>query len=492
MVETQQTPPTGSVNTVYANQKNPQEQSILLENKKYHFKLTTLSFGIILAFCSVFVFYIFTYNSSSSSLEKRTTSNDNIILDIESQNNAISSNPETITSNNRNTKLGQELLKDNFLPNSQNVVTDNSNYEIISKQGQLYYKNEDEIWLLDQYLNSKKISNTNKGLFSFAQTPDAQTVVFISGEKKLGANNTSYIVPNTVALYSLKSDKTIKIFELQPESFTNSEYTLSIKDVGISNDGKKVAITTSDSLYIYDADTANLSQIFSFPIPSDNLEKRGIVYSYSHPIFSPDKSKILLYKNYYETSSPVIAFLETKVIHEIPKLDWVSIVGWLDDESVILNQYRLGSLDEGNTIQKVTIMDDQVETILTIPINVYDAVLHQDKMYVVGMFHKANSTIYPDTGTTYYENYSTLHEIDLTSKSAKELNTIKQEVIIPNAVSKIYERILLSFDKQTLFVSGKSGINNNPPYSPKYTQTIFSFNLETKNIPKEIVNDASF
>ncbi len=277
---------------------------------------------------------------------------------------------------------------------------------------ELVYLKDGEIWIMDRQGRHKKITDTNEGIYTFREAPDMSLIVFVSGKKVVTPNNFIYVIPDSVFIYSPENEEMKKIYELKIKEFPQSEYAIQITDVGISNDAKKIAITTSDSLFVYDVDKGELEEIFSLPV-SDPYSK-SIVLLYSNPLFSPDNTKIVFSKNFYERVSKSFVDLTTRNIHDLP-IRWEMglskhLLGYLDNQTLIISHSNLA--DYENIIEKLNLNspENTLEITrvkgLTLSVDTY-----QNKVYL--------GTLYYTSPGTNNEEIFYIYEIDIQTAKKK-------------------------------------------------------------------------
>lgn len=352
-----------------------------------------------------------------------------------------------------------------------------------------------ELWLHNSDGQSEQLSGSDRGVRVYDQKFNTEMIAFTEGEKGSVYGNYYYnVTADSVYIYTSDDDQLQKIYEYKPITYPNSEYQLILRDVAISNDGSKVAITTSDSLLIYDVSKGTLETIFSYPV--DN-PLRPDVFAYSDPMFSPDNNHIVFSKGYYEGYSYGLVNISSKVVTDLPFSGYIggpTILGWFDNSTLLLQTYdETGEYEFTPSLKSVKLSDlDNLTTIHELKGEIQSSIIHSDKIYLVLTYDIPNYDVYPDTGIAYQENYSGIYEYDLLSKSERELSTVKQEVIIEDAISISYGKILLSSDGNTLYVSRYVGINNRGTYTPDYIPEIDLFDIESGNEPREYINFASF
>lgn len=356
----------------------------------------------------------------------------------------------------------------------------------------LIYQKDEQLWLLTTAGESKQIT-TNQNIFRFQQSNDGSVVAFITGEKTTNPNNYTYIIPSSVYVYLTDSGLGKKVYELTPKDFGQSDYAISIKDVEVSEDGSKVAITTSDSLFVYDVASQKLETVFSFPITTP---EQSMVYAYSDPQFSPDNTKILFRKGYYEGSSSAFVDLTNNEVKDLPYQAYTSgqtTLGWLDNSTLIINKIQDGDTESASsTIQTVKLAEpDNQILVASLEGLIYSSYIFSDKVYAISLHQKMNYNVYPNANPPYSENYFSVYEFNLQTKSSKLLHSVKQETIINDAISKSYNKLKVSTDGKKLFISGQTGINNKP--NPiNYTPVIMVLDLKKMGEPVELVQNASF
>lgn len=350
--------------------------------------------------------------------------------------------------------------------------------EITNNKIELVYLKDEGLWVLDSSGNSKQITSSGQFVYRYNSSADNSLIAYVLGEKVTNENNSASIIPNSVYIYLSGKDETKKIYALVPKRIPDSLYSLIIKDVGVSKDGTKVAITTSDSLLLYDVFSDNLQEIFSYAV---KFSTETVVFrSYNHPIFSPDNSKIVFMKGYYEEGTYGFVDLSTKNVQDLPYAGYVSgkrVIGWFDNSSLIVDEYE--NDPPSNMTSKITVAELSNSSKLT---------FLTDLEGFASTVILANNKIY---ATKELEN---IIGFDLKTKSKKNLYTKKEEAYKKDAMLKSYfiQNLKTSPDGKKLYISSQVVLSDNPSKMPKYSLLIRVLDLEKSGEPQDLIQNASF
>jgi hypothetical protein len=217
---------------------------------------------------------------------------------------------------------------------------------VFAKEGEIWYKNN------EGESNPQQLTHTDSSIYTFRYSPANNLVAYVTGIKSTNENGYTSISPNKVILTTLDADQSEKvIYELEPFSpVPNSDYILQIRDLEFSDDGKLLAITTSDSLYIYNIKTNNTTNIFTI---KPDLTGRGGgpngVFAYYAPVISPDNSHVLVSLGLYEGGKQAVVNLNSKEITQLPYTTYISgerVIGWKNPNTLIVINYN--NISEGN------------------------------------------------------------------------------------------------------------------------------------------------
>lgn len=166
---------------------------------------------------------------------------------------------------------------------------------------------------------NQPISYGSGKVSAFSYNPASMQLVTLEGEPEINSANYPIITPNTVVLYDLKNNSRNVLFEIPIRRKTQSDYVVMLRAVGFSPDGLTLAITSSDSVWIYDIKTKTSTLVYSTPLTDEQLSTGVInVWGYGGPRFSPDKTKLLLSILQYEGAQSAILDLGTKKLAELP------------------------------------------------------------------------------------------------------------------------------------------------------------------------------
>lgn len=258
----------------------------------------------------------------------------------------------------------------------------------------------------DVYLDGSKITDTNGTIYKYEYSEDNQMIIYITGKKANSGNHVYIDQPREVFIQKIGQDPQ-KIFELTPVYEPNSDYALKINDIGFSEDGKDLALTTTQNLYIYD--------MTGTPKNSIDLPKKdqGLVYFYGRPAFSANNSKVLLRKGYYEGSGNSVVELSTKKVTDLGYSAYVAgsyAIGWLPNDKMLVYDYSDASSNESPESPKTSLIivsSDNVKE-KTYPLN-----------KILGASVSVGGKLYAVTTDGYDSKTSELIEFDTSDGSRK-------------------------------------------------------------------------
>lgn len=178
----------------------------------------------------------------------------------------------------------------------------------------LVFYNNGELWEREEGV-LEQLTNTGSAVSNYSVNADTTQIAYIVGDVEKNQNGYDMITPKAVFLKNMKNGQVEKIHSLEPKFIDgNTEYRRTLIAVDFSPSGKKLAITASNALWIYDIQTKQLNEIFF----NEENPSRGMVYSYANPIFSKDESEMVLGVGHYEGSSQMYVNLNTKETKELP------------------------------------------------------------------------------------------------------------------------------------------------------------------------------
>ncbi len=248
----------------------------------------------------------------------------------------------------QNNRLHQQLnqLVSTQQPSGQNDQISPTPTHIASRP--LIFKSYNELWQLSPDNKKTQLTQSNGGVVTYAQSPSTPHVAYIHGQKKSNTSGYTWIEPYQVFIINTETNKTTSIYSMAPSRPVGAslEFQDQLQDLSFSADGELLAITTSQSLFIYNTTNSTLTQIFS--LPYEGRDTVSGIFSYSHPRFSPDKTKLLLKIGYFEGGSSMVVDLATKQTHLTNYLvgydggktpiDWVNNQQFLIQDSSQVNQ----------------------------------------------------------------------------------------------------------------------------------------------------------
>jgi hypothetical protein len=272
----------------------------------------------------------------------------------------------------------------------------------------LVYLKDGGLWLSDSSGNSKRITNTEQSVYLYEASTNNSIIVYANKEKP---TNNEYTLPNSVYIYFLQTEETKIIYELKPQVVPDTEYYISIRDIGISADGTKVAITTNDSLFLYDVLSGSLKEIFSYPVKFPTTEVP--ILAFTSPTFSPDNSKLFFHKGYIEGGSYGWVDLTTKKVTNLPYSGYISgkrIIAWFDNSSLIIDEYEM---DPPSSLSSKILVE---------------RLLDQTQLnFLVNFNGSTSSIIYVNNKLYAIKENNTIVEFDLNTKKLRDTYINKED-----------------------------------------------------------------
>lgn len=215
---------------------------------------------------------------------------------VYNENSSIKNNKDSELVITSETKKAKKCEKSNYI--------NQSNYTISDKQ-----------LFIDQLEGFKKIEIANRSviiptglmeptnLHGISFSPVLSKIVYI----KRSAENTKV---DQVIIEDLESGSKEIIYELEIGE-PQGEYFKKLTGVSFSKDSKMIAITTGESMHIYELDTKEIKQIFQDENDYDG--KYFGVFSYTIRIPWPIGNKVILNEGYYEGRGASIVNIQTGV-----------------------------------------------------------------------------------------------------------------------------------------------------------------------------------
>lgn len=375
----------------------------------------------------------------------------------------------------------------------------------------------DGLWVLDSMGNSKQITDSGQSVCSYSVSANNSLIAYVTGEEIMDENYDSHFLPGSVYVYSYDKDETQKIYDLKPEfnysipkSYSGfyKRYAFGIEDVGVSQDGTKVAIITTNSLLLYDVPSSNLKEVYRFPLPFSKDFRGWEILSYYAPVFSPDNSKILFSKGLWEGWSYGFVDLSSNSARDLPysgATDFASgekVLGWFDNSRLLINEYTRGNELHGQSIHSS--YDSRIFTAeLTNPKNrfiladfrgeVISAACLNNKIYAIEcLYKKVNAGMYYGSASHYFEPHYSIYELDLNTMVKKKLNTIESGVIVEDVVSMSYRELRVIPGGRKLYVGGSVRMINPPIDADRDTQIVMVMDFQEGLEPRELIQNARF
>ena len=196
----------------------------------------------------------------------------------------------------------------------------------------LIYEKDAKLYKLDKDHNSTEIAKYEGGVYhSFSYDTGMQYVAFLAGEVE-ELNGFINIWPTKVYLHNLKTDTTLKIYELD---LPRSECGDGVKGVKVSADGKFTAITTRNRLVLFNNIEGAMVKAYDLPVGTQFL------CAYFGKAFSPDNEKMLLQIGFYEGGGNSILDFSTGKITETNFSNYVfgkTAHGWVDNDTIVYSE----------------------------------------------------------------------------------------------------------------------------------------------------------
>lgn len=168
----------------------------------------------------------------------------------------------------------------------------------------------------------KTVLNLNVNKFAFISTD----------EEKRHSNGDSYT--RSVYIYDIGSKEEKKIYQFKSFQYDNQEYVHELEDLGFSEDGDFLAITTSESLILHDLKTGNQTKVFQNTRRLSNKSIGGI-WGYERPRFSPDNSRIIVSSQYYEGNGTYLINVKSKTFKKLPYDFYDDVIDWYGDKMIV-------------------------------------------------------------------------------------------------------------------------------------------------------------
>jgi hypothetical protein len=333
------------------------------------------------------------------------------------------------------------------------------------------FKLEDFPYLRDNeiYIGNKQITNTNGTVYKFVYSEDTNTLAYIKGiSKRSSPDAEPYLDPESV--YVQKVDGSPKLIQtLTPSPEPNSDYRYRITDIAFTPDGRQLMVTTNQELSLWDFDPEpELISEFSLP-KQEGPGGRGQIFYYGDPRLSPDGSKVLLTKGYYEGASNSIVDLSTKKVTGLDNSSYVLgeyYVDWLPGNKLLSFEY--GDMTTGTPSSSFNIYSssNNKEKSYKFNKNVNDSILIGNNLYSV----VTNSTDY-SSGEKYLVAFNT------------DNGAIKTVATLPNLPDYYVSDMRYSSALNSIFINISSGIPN------QVMNKIYVVNLNNSNPQLELFKD---
>lgn len=208
-------------------------------------------------------------------------------------------------------------------------------FEVVGEKAITEFENNEIKLLLGGTDFVEELIDETRRIYTYDYSPQKRAIAYIASSEDRGSENLDNVVE--LYIYFLESGYKQLIYSLQSIPYEDTEYFHVLRDVGFSDDGTLLGITTSESLLVYDLETEELSTLFS----KEKVISPGVgwVFDYLNPRFSPNNTKILLDTARYEGRGGVLFDKNTESLIELPYFIYVGgeiAVGWNGDNEIIV------------------------------------------------------------------------------------------------------------------------------------------------------------
>lgn len=205
-----------------------------------------------------------------------------------------------------------------------------------NKNKSLYYYYSDTNSYQEIKVSSESLPVTSfdfvdgQNLFAYVVNPDPLSDQYLNDEKI----SEVYVGKGNPLVESLSIEK---IYSLEFKYEPSWDYASMVSDVKFSPDGKKLAITTHDAIWMYDVEKKSLVNTINTPEDQNIIPKN--LYGYINPRYSPDGKKLLVSKSYWGRSSDILIDLVTNKVHDFKNVSGEGggsyYVDWSDSDNLV-------------------------------------------------------------------------------------------------------------------------------------------------------------
>jgi len=190
-----------------------------------------------------------------------------------------------------------------------------------------YYKN--------QYL--AQLAKVNGTIINTDWNTTENKVAFILEQELEGDKK-----KRSVNLYDHKNNTVTNVYESENIPRGNSgDYFLQIEDIGFSDDGNLLAITTSTGALTYGLITEKITKLFD---NGPKKENTWGIYSYFEPSLSPDNSLLIISTGYYEGRGIVLFDIKNNKLTDLEYGAYVEgtlFEDWYENK-MLIQRYNIG------------------------------------------------------------------------------------------------------------------------------------------------------
>lgn len=277
-----------------------------------------------------------------------------------------------------------------------------------------------------------------------------------------------------IYLHDVKTGQKEKLYEMNVEKIdSRGEYEKRITGVSFSHDSSKLAVTTGESLVIYDLGTKTSETIFD----EDRDAMSFGVFSYTIPYSWPNNNKILLWEGYYEGRGASLYDLSTKQKISLNYMVYYmgeSVLGIIENE-LIVSKVVVNSTEKfedfKSEIYAVDINTLEEKLLTTVKGSVFEGkVSANGKIYLIQETHYENDAYYCHNGKSSGKQNTYVYSIiklDPKTKAVTELLKVdKKSYTIKNMYVNSGENgndLLLQLDQG--YFPKRFLLNENSPYN---------------------------
>jgi hypothetical protein len=270
-----------------------------------------------------------------------------------------------------------------------------------------------------------KILNEDTYVDTFDFHPETQMVAYITGQRYPGND---YENTRKVILYNLKTDEKKTIYQKENEK-RGVEFVDSLADVGFSKDGNLLAITTSESLMLYNVAENILTNSFT---KERNDKGIGGIWGYYNPRFNNGNTKILLDLGFWEGKGVAIYHLVSNQLTTLPYTGYAtgaSVVNWYNGKLLLTKwgEPDSGSVNISSNFYLVTLPELTEEFLFRTGTDWTPSLLHNNLLYVLSETNESsNEWVCNNVGEAYKvtTKYQNLYKYDIPANQLTKLLTV--------------------------------------------------------------------